>query len=477
MTGVLGPAELAPGVLARAAGGDDPAFGSAQVAMLVALGVLLLGLGYLALAETGLTRMTRARATALEGEGRRGARSLRWLVAHPEEFINPLLLVVLVVQSVQTALTTLLAERLFGSAGVAVGIFVNVVVVFVLAEAAPKTWAVQHPERAGLITARPVRALARFWPLRMISRALIGLTNVILPGKGLRKGPWVSEDELLAFAEEAAESEAIEHEERHLIRRILEFGDTIVRTVMVPRTDMVGVPADFRAVDTMEVVLLNGYSRIPVYDADKGVDEVVGVVFARDLMRVERDGRQDEPVTEVMRPARFIPETKRVTELMREMQAEQFHMAIAVDEYGGTAGLVTLEDLIEELVGEIVDEFDVEAARVEPLPGGDYRVNARLTIDDARDLLDIRLPEGDVDTVGGVLFSALGHVPVEGEEVVVNGVTLRAERVQGRRIQRVRVTRAPAPEPRDGDGDGDGRDGDRRDGDRRNGAEATGDRR
>jgi putative hemolysin len=413
---------------------------SVEVALLSALLVLLLGLVFLALAETGLTRMSRARATALQEEGRRGARSLLWLVTHPESFINPLLLVVLVVQSAQTALTTLLAEELFGRWGVPVGVFVNVVVVFVLAEAAPKTWALQNPDSAALVAARPIRGLALLWPLRVVSRALIGLTNVILPGKGLREGPFVTEDELLALAEEAAEQETIEEDERHLIRRILEFGDTIVRSVMVPRTDMVGVPADFRAVDTMEVVLLNGYSRVPVYDGEKGVDEVLGVVFARDLMRVERDGKADEPVTSVMRPARFVPETKRVAELLKEMQAEQFHMAIAVDEYGGTAGLVTLEDLIEELVGEIVDEFDVEDPRVEPLADGSYRVNARLSIDDARDLLGIRLPEGDVDTVGGVLFQALGRIPSEGESAVVDGVGLRAERVQGRRIQRVRVT-------------------------------------
>jgi putative hemolysin len=412
---------------------------SLEVALLSALLILLLGLMFLALAETGLTRMSRARATALQEEGRKGARSLLWLVTHPESFINPLLLVVLVVQSAQTALTTLLADELFGRWGVPVGIFVNVVVVFVLAEAAPKTWALQHPDTAALVAARPIRGLALLWPLRLVSRALIGITNVILPGKGLQKGPFVTEDELLALAEEAAEQETIEEDERHLIRRILEFGDTIVRSVMVPRTDMVGVPAEFRAGDTMEVVLLNGYSRVPVYDSEKGVDEVLGVVFARDLMRVERDGKADDPVTSVMRPARFVPETKRVAELLKEMQAEQFHMAIAIDEFGGTAGLVTLEDLIEELVGEIVDEFDVEDARVEPLADGSYRVAARLSIDDARELLGIKLPEGDVDTVGGVLFQALGRIPAEGESVEVDGVGLRAERVQGRRIMRVRV--------------------------------------
>jgi CBS domain containing-hemolysin-like protein len=415
--------------------------------MLSALVVLLLGLIFLAVAETGLTRMSKARATALREEGRRAGGSLVWLVSRPEAFINPLLLVVLVVQSAQTALTTLLAEELFGTWGVPVALFVNVVVVFVLAEAAPKTWALQHPDTAGLLAARPIRALAILWPLRMVSKALIGLTNVLLPGKGLREGPFVTQDELLAMAEEAAENQTIEDEERQLIHRILEFGDTIVRTVMVPRTDVVAVASSASASDAIETVLAHGLSRLPVYDGDEGFDEVVGLVFARDLMRAEREGHGHDPVTAVMRPARFVPETKRVAELLREMQAETFHMAIVVDEYGGTAGLVTLEDLIEELVGEIVDEFDDEDARAEPLGDGSYRVDARLTTDDARQVLGITLPDDDVDTVGGVLVQALGHIPTEGEEAVVDGVRLRADGVDGHRIVQVRVT--PEAEPGD----------------------------
>ncbi len=266
----------------------------------------------------------------------------------------------------------------------------------------------------------------------------LGVGLVVLLGLALAAGVLLARrSSALAGPGPGSGGRPDEAEERYLIRRIL--GDTIVRSVMVPRTDMVGVPADFRAIDTMEVVLLNGFSRVPVYDAEQGVDEVVGLVFARDLMRVERDGTADGPVTSVMRDVRFVPETKRVIELLEEMQAEQFHMAVVIDEYGGTAGLVTLEDLIEELVGEIVDEFDVEDARVEPLPDGSFRVNARLSIDDAHDLLGIRFAEGDVDTVGGVLFQALGRIPTEGETVTVDGVGLRAERVQGRRIQRVRV--------------------------------------
>jgi CBS domain containing-hemolysin-like protein len=284
-----------------------------------------------------------------------------------------------------------------------------------------------------------VRAIADFRPLKLVSRGLIGLTNVILPGKGLKRGPFVSEEELLAVADLAVEESVIEAGERDLIESIIEFGDTVVREVMVPRPDMVTVQADFRVGDVLEIVLLNGYSRLPVIA--EGIDDVVGIVYAKDLMRAQRDGKDDLAVSELVRPAQFVPETKRVPALLADMQREKFHMAVVVDEYGGTAGLVTLEDVIEELVGEIVDEFDVEDPIVEPLPGGDVRVNARISVDEVNDLLHTHLPEeGDWDSIGGLLLNELGRVPAEGESVDVEGWRLTAERVQGRRIGRVVLT-------------------------------------
>jgi len=353
-----------------------------------------------------------------------------------------------VCQLVQATLTGVVASSLFGGWGVAIATIVNVGIVFVLAEAAPKTWALQHSERAALMSARPVKLLVELAPLRLMARALIGLTNVLLPGKGLKEGPFVSEEELLAVAAEAAESNQIEPDERRLIESIIEFGDTVVREVMVPRPDMVCVTHEFRVADVMEVVLLNGYSRVPVLG--EGIDDVIGLVFAKDLMRAERDGREDEPVANLVRPARAVPETKPVSELLREMQADQFHMAIVIDEYGGTAGLVTLEDLIEELVGEIVDEFDTEDARIEPVPGGGVRVNGSLTIDDANDLLDVELPEGEFDTVSGLVLAELGRMATPGDTVEVPGVRLTVERVQARRIMRVRIEQI---EPSDGGGE------------------------
>lgn len=412
-------------------------FTTVDIWLIVSILVLLFIAIITAVAETSIVRITKAKATGLAEDGRAGAKALLSLVQAPERWINALLLVVLVCQIVQATLTGVVSGRLFGGLGVAIATFVNVVITFVLAEAAPKTWALQHTEKAALASARPVKVLVDFGPLRLVSRALIGLTNVVLPGKGLKEGPFVSEEELLAVAAEAHESAAIDKDERRLIESIIEFGDTVVREVMVPRPDMVTVSHDFRVVDVMEVVILNGYSRLPVLG--EGIDDIVGLVFAKDLMRAERDGREAEPVSELARSARAVPETKPVAELLREMQADQFHMAVVIDEYGGTAGLVTLEDLMEELVGDIVDEFDTEVARIEPVAGGGARVSGSLTIDDANDLLSLQLPEGEFDTVSGLLLADLGRMAVVGDVAISDGARLTVERVQGRRIMRVRI--------------------------------------
>jgi len=414
---------------------------TADTVIAAAVVVLFLLSIVLAVAETALTRVSRARAQALaETNGRRGEVLLS-LVEH-QEWLNPTLLIVLSTQLVQSTLLGVLASRLLGGWGVVAATAVNVTLFFVVAEVAPKTWAIQHPDRAALACARPIKALAGWGPLKLLSRGLIGLTNVLLPGKGLKRGPYTSEEELLAVADLAVEDSVIEAEERELIESVIELGDTVVREVMLPRTDMVTVTADFRVADAMEVVILNGYSRIPV--CGEGIDDVVGVAHAKDLMRAERDGNEELTIAELARPAHFVPETKGVADLLREMQRERFHMAIVIDEYGGTAGLVTLEDIIEELLGEIVDEFDVEDPMIEPLPGGDYRVNARMALDEVNDLLRARLPEGDWDTLGGLLLSELGHVPVEGETVEVHGWQLTAQKVQGRRIGGVRIHRVHA---------------------------------
>jgi len=415
------------------------AFTSADYVMIVIIAVLLLVLIFLAVAEMGLSKMTKPKAAALVEHGHKSGPALQRLVAEPERWVNPVLLTVNVCQTVQATLTGIVASS-FGPIGVLVGITLNVLVFFVLAEAVPKTYAVLHPERAALVTARPTAALTAFLPLRLVSQALISLTNVIIPGRGLRKGPFVSEQELLGIVEAAAEDEVIEHEERRLIESIIEFGDTVAREVMVPRPDMVTVDATLSITEALDVGIVHGMSRLPVLGEDD--DDVVGLAYTKDLIKAEREGRGDEAVTSLVRAVRFVPENKPVARLMREMQADKFHLAIVADEYGGIAGLITLEDCLEELVGEIVDEYDTEANEVRQLPGGDYLVDGGMSVSDLNEMLDVDLPDEDFDTVAGFVFGALGHLPVAGESTELGGWRFIAEQVDGRRIRQVRITTA-----------------------------------
>jgi len=419
-------------------------FGTTDAILVVVVVVLLVGAGLLALAETALSRTSRAKALSLRDEHRRGSGRLVRLVEHPQAFLNPILLLVLICQLVTATLVGILAERFFGAWGVLAATFFEVVVIFVLAEALPKNWAVFNPERSALFVAPVVSALVGFPPVRMLSRGLIGLANLLMRSHG-REAGGMRESELLAMADVAMEEEVIETQERELIHSIIGFGDTIVREVMVPRPDMRTMEADLPVSKALDVAIAAGFSRLPVHEGN--LDDIVGIAFAKDLIRAEREGHGDRPVRDFARPPHFVPETKRVSRLMREMQERKFHQAIVVDEYGGTAGLVTLEDLLEELVGEIVDEYDVEEPPVLTLDDGAVSVTARMAVDELNELLDAELPEGDWDTVGGLLFNVLGRVPVEGESAEVDGVRLVAERVQGNRIGRIRIAPLHAPGP------------------------------
>ncbi|MGH3848932.1 MAG: hemolysin family protein, partial [Pseudonocardiaceae bacterium] len=401
--------------------------------------VLIVLTGFLAASETSITRTSRVRAISLVEAGRRGGKTLLALIERTERVLPVVLFALELCTLVAATLVGVVAEHAFGGLGVVVATAFEVVIIFVVAELAPKTWAVQHTDRAALSVAPVIALMYAFAPLRWITRALIAISNLLLPGKGIREGPYVSEDLLRAMADSAAAEAVIEHGERRLIHSIIDFGDTVVRDVMVPRPDMVAVESSARIDSVVDIAIAVGFSRIPVYG--QGIDDITGVVFVKDLMRAEREGRQDDSVTSIIRQAQFVPESKRVAELMPEMQAGNYHMAIVVDEFGGTAGLVTLEDLIEELVGEINDEYDTAGIESERLADGTVVVNARMPIDEVNELLtDTELPEGDWDTVGGLIYSQLGHVPTEGEQVDFDGHRLIAEEVSGRRIGRVRIS-------------------------------------
>ncbi len=428
-------------------------FRSADWLLIAVILVLLAISGLLALAETSLVRTSRVKAKSLLDEHRRGAKQLARLVEHPEQFLNAVLLLVLICQLVSATLVGVLAERWLGPLGVVVATVFEVVVIFVIFEAVPKNWAVHNPERAALFSAPVVTAIVRFPLVRAVSGVLIGLANLLI---GRRPGDEeesanVTESELLAMADVAHAEDVIEHTERAFIHSIIDFGDAVVREVMVPRPDMVVLEAETTVSRALEQALAAGRSRLPVYEDN--VDDVIGIGYAKDLMRAERDGHGADAVRAHVRSANFVPETKRLTGLLREMQDRKFHMSVVVDEYGSTAGLVTLEDLIEELVGEIVDEYDVEEPTVERLTDGSVVVTGRMAIDDADDLLDAELPQGAWDTVGGLLLDLAGHIPTEGEAVEVDGFRLVAQRVQGRRIGRVRIERLVRVDVADDDRD------------------------
>ena len=390
----------------------------------------------LAAAETAFLRMSRVKAMALEEQGEKRATRLVRMLERPERTVNAVTLLALAAQLI----TSYLLGSLLGSSGwwiVVLSLVLNVIVFFVFAEAAPKTWAVQHTEQAALRTSGFLRFVTDFAPIRVIVRGLLGLVNAILPGKGLKKGPFVTEEEIRQMADVAADEAAIETSERELIHSIFEFGDTVVREVMVPRPDMIAVEADATVDEGIALAISAGKSRLPSFD--DSTDNIVGLVFLKDLVARSTSGEGSEPVRGSLRSPHYVPESKRVAELLREMQTEKFHMAIAVDEYGGTAGLVTMEDLLEEIVGEITDEYDVEEPQVERLPDGTLRVPGRTPIDDVDELLGVELPQDEWDTVGGLVFNTLGHVPVEGECARLSGIEFCAERVQGRRIVSVLI--------------------------------------
>ncbi len=425
------------------------AFTGLDWSLLAVILVLLVFLIFLAIAEMGLSRMTRPKAAALAERRPKQGKALVDLIEEPEKWINPLLLTVNVSQTVQATLTGVVTARAFGPLGIAVGVTLNVIVFFVLAEAVPKTYAVIHSERAALVSARGIRALVAFPPLKLVSRGLIKLTNVIVKGKGLEDGPFVKEQEFLGVVEVAAQEEVIEKHERELIESVIEFGDTVAREIMVPQPDMVTVLQTATVDEVIGVSIAHGFSRMPVIDDE---DDVVGVAFMKDLVRIDRLGRGAESVTEHMRDVVVVPENKPVSKLMREMQTNKFHLAVVADEYGSITGMITLEDCLEELVGEIVDEYDREEIEISVLANGDLVILGSTSVSDVNERLSTHIPDEEWDSVGGFLFGTLEHVPTVGEFVDFEGWRFRVSELKGRRIQKIRVSLIEVPSD-DPDGD------------------------
>ncbi|MDF2705983.1 MAG: hypothetical protein K0R62_1635 [Nonomuraea muscovyensis] len=403
--------------------------------------------GLIASAETALTRISRVRAEEFVREGRRGAARLQAIVTDAPRYLNLLLLLRLSCELVATVIVTLLSIDHLGDQGWAyvTAAVIMILVSYVIVGVSPRTLGRQHAEPIALASAPIVYGLTRiFGPL---PKLLILLGNALTPGKGFREGPFTSEAELRDLVDLAEERRVIEPDEREMIHSVFELGDTLVREVMVPRTDMVFIERGKTLSQALSLALRSGFSRIPVVGENE--DDVVGIAYLKDIIRRVHEAGQDgggERIDSIMRPATYVPESKPIDQLLREMQARQTHLAIVIDEYGGTAGLVTIEDVLEEIVGEITDEYDQEAPRVEPVPDGGLRVTARMPVDELGELFDTEIEVDDVETVGGLLAHALGRVPIAGSQAEVAGLRLTAESLAGRRnrISTVVVRRVAA---------------------------------
>jgi len=387
----------------------------------------------MAAAESSLSRLSRHRSGELVEEGRRGASALAIIVADSTAYLSVTAFVRVLAESAAAVLITLAVADLVDDfwPTLLISIGVMAVVSFALVGVSPRTLGRQHADVVALLTS-PILVLLRR-VLGPVARLLVLLANAVTPGRGYRDGPFESEAELRDLVDMAGESSLIEAGEREMIHSVFELGDTVVREVMVPRTDMVTMDQDKTLRQAMSLFLRSGFSRIPV--VGDGPDDVLGLLYFKDVARrVYADADAGSlPAHHQMRPAQYIPESKPIDDLLREMQRDQNHFAVVIDEYGGTAGLVTIEDILEEIVGEIDDEFDREGPGVEQLEDGSTRVPAAMHIDDLAELFDVTLEEDEVDTVGGLLAKTNGLVPILGSHCEVAGLSLTAERMAGRR--------------------------------------------
>jgi CBS domain containing-hemolysin-like protein len=400
--------------------GSAPLFGA----------IVLIGLGGLfAAIDAALSTVSMARVHELVRDQRPGAARLAKVMTDRPRYIN---LVVLLRIICEVMATVLLAAYFYRHLSRDWGLFAAaatmVVISFVVIGVGPRTLGRQNAYSISLVAGLPLQVISIL--LAPISRLLVVLGNMLTPGRGFRNGPFASEIELREVVDLAQQRGVVAADERRMIQSVFELGDTPAREVMVPRTEMIWIESDEPANDAISVAVRSGHSRIPVIG--ENVDDVVGVVYLKDVVQHtyhSSSGGRDSTVAQVMRPAVFVPDSKPLDALLREMQRSRNHMALLVDEYGAIAGLVTIEDVLEEIVGEIADEYDAaEVAPVEDLGDNRFRVSARLPIEDVGELYGVEFDEHlDVDTVGGLLALELGRVPLPGSEVVSHGLRLHAE--------------------------------------------------
>lgn len=414
---------------------------STDLVLVIIAVVLVVVAALLVMAETAIGRVSRGRVEDLQRDGVRGSNRLLDVVADRPRYVNVLLFL-----STIASVTAIALVSYVGIAGLQedrgwpvwlallVVVALMVVVNYVVLGVAARTLGRQHADRIALRSAGVASLLAGI--LGPFATFLIILGNALTPGRGYREGPFATQAELRELVDIAEAEDLIEDDERQMIHSVFELGDTFAREVMVPRTEMIYIERDKTLRQALSLGLRSGFSRIPVIGENS--DDVIGIVFLKDVVRRvfdRRDAEQTETVESLMRPAFMVPDSKQVDELLKDMQAARTHMAIVVDEYGGTAGIVTIEDVLEEIVGEIDDEYDTAAPEVAKLDDGAVRVSSRMHVDDFADLIEVDIESEDegVDTVLGLMGKRLGRVPIPGATIDVDGWRLTAEQGMGRR--------------------------------------------
>lgn len=407
----------------------------------IAFGLFLLLTGLSAAAETAFRLLRQARLRPSD-QNTAHVPEAEALAEDPQRLMIALLILTGMGLMGAGSTATLLGLRMALSGWVgwffALGLGILVLIVGLIL---PKLLAVCQPETVVRVTTPLLRLLMGIlWPiLRLVS----GISRLLRRAVGQTRAPihevWMLSEEELRRLVNAVGEAVIDEDEKEMIAGIFELGQTVAREVMVPRIDMVAVEANTPLLEALDVIIKHGHSRIPVYEGS--IDHIVGILYAKDLLAYLRDGRTDVPLREIVRDVYFIPESKHIDELLHELQSKKVHIAIVVDEYGGTAGLVTIEDLLEEIVGEIQDEFDREEAFVERLSEHEAIFDARIHLDEVNELLSLNLPTEQGDTLGGLIYSELGKIPAPGERVTLDGVTIEVLSVAGRRIRKVKVTK------------------------------------
>lgn len=410
--------------------------------------VLAVVAGTLASVDAAVSSFSKARAEELDDEGRGGAGRLAVILEDPAPYLNSILLMRVLAETSSIVLVALVvADQTDGLwKRFAIAVAIMVVVSFVLIGVGPRTLGRQHAERIALASALPAIVLTRL--LGPLPQLLILLGNALTPGKGFREGPFASEVEVRELVDLAAASSLIESDEGKMLQSVFELGDTIAREVMVPRTDLVFVERHKTLRQAMSLALRSGYSRVPI--VGENLDDVIGMAYLKDITKRvfdKHDAETTERIESIARPVLFVPDTKHCDDLLKEMQAQRTHVAIVVDEFGGTAGMVTIEDIVEEIVGEITDEYDSEPEENQELADGSWRLSSRFEVDDLEDLFDIPIEDEDVDSVGGLMAKHLGTVPIRGSVIELEGLRFEAEGPTGRRnrIGSVLVSRVDNP--------------------------------